>query len=299
MRQFVITERITTKGQKALELYKQDVSKIPMLTPQQEYEYAVKAQQGDEEAVQKLVESNLRFVISVAKMYSRDSATIEDLIQVGNIGLVDSARKFDPSKGFKFISYAVWHIRKEMIKYMGDLSRTVRIPQNKGQLASKIKQAHSQLYSELGREPTNLELIDLVKEITPLASTLDEDMLIVIMNSDPKASSLDAQLDVGDSGSMSRLDMLDSGRLDVDKQMYSDHQKEVLERLMSVLGPYDQNLVRDHFGMNELGFERTTASIAFEMDQSPETVRLRLKKAIKKMKVEARRLGIDTRDLMS
>jgi len=218
---------------------------------------------------------------------------------MGNIGLVDSARKFDPSKGFKFISYAVWHIRKEMIKYMGDLSRTVRIPQNKGQLASKIKQAHSQLYSELGREPTNLELIDLVKEITPLASTLDEDMLIVIMNSDPKASSLDAQLDVGDSGSMSRLDMLDSGRLDVDKQMYSDHQKEVLERLMSVLGPYDQNLVRDHFGMNELGFERTTASIAFEMDQSPETVRLRLKKAIKKMKVEARRLGIDTRDLMS
>ena len=299
MRAFVITERLTAKGQRASELYKQDVSKIPLLTPEQEYEVALKAQEGDEEAVEQLVESNLRFVISVAKMYTREAATMEDLIQVGNIGLVESARKFDPSKGFKFISYAVWHIRKEMIKYLGDNSRIVRFPQNKGQLVSKVREGYSDLYSQLGREPTPIEIIDWVKEKTPQASNLDEDTLRVILATDIKATSLDAKFDSDDSSSPTKMDLLDSGSLDVNDEMYSDHQNHLLQLLLRVLSPYEEYAIREYFGMNDLKFERSTPSIAFDLESTSEAVRVRIKKALRQMQREANRLGINIRDVMS
>lgn len=297
MRQFVITERFTAKGQRALELYKNDISKIPLLSPDQEYEYAVKAQQGDVEAIRKLVESNLRFVLSVAKMYSRDALVVEDLIQVGNIGLVDAAERFDPSKGFKFISFAVWHIRKEMIKYLADNSRIVRLPQNKGQLMAKIREGSNHLYSTLGREPTDIELIDWVKERTNLAHTLDEDTLKVIIATDMKASSLDMQFDVEDSSSSTLMDRLDSGPTDVSRNEYSDHQKQLLDKLLSKLGPYDRYVVEEYFGLNELKFERTTPSIAYDLEATSEAVRVRLKKALRKLRIHARALGINVNEV--
>ena len=299
MRQFVITERITAKGQRALELYKQDVNKRDILSPDEEYEYAVRAQQGDEAAINILVEANLRFVMSVAKMYTREAATMEDLIQVGNIGLVDAARRFDPSKGFKFISFAVWHIRKEMINYLAMNSRIVRLPQNKGQLVSKVKEAQGTLYTTLGREPTEDEIIEWVKDKTELGKTLDKDTLLVILSTDLKASSLDRPFDETDNSSGNLGDSLESEDKNMEEYMTGGHNKQVLEQLMVHLNPLERYVVEEYFGMNELGFERNPNSISFELESSGEAVRQRLKKALKKMKLAARRLGLNYRDIVS
>lgn len=299
MRQFVITERITAKGQRALELYKQDVNKRDILSPDEEYAYAVRAQQGDEAAINILVETNLRFVMSVAKMYTRDAVTMEDLIQVGNIGLVDAARRFDPSKGFKFISFAVWHIRKEMINYLAMNSRIVRLPQNKGQLVSKVKEAQSTLYTTLGREPSEDEIIEWVKAKTDLGKTLDKDTLLVILSTDLKASSLDRPFDDTDSSSGNLGDSLESEDKNMEEYMTGGHNKQVLEQLMQNLNAMERYVVEEYFGMNELGFERNPNSISTDLESSGEAVRQRLKKALKKMKLAARRLGLNYGDIVS
>ena len=268
-----------------------------MITPDEEYEVALKAQAGDEAAIQKLVESNLRFVMSVAKMYTREAVVMEDLIQVGNIGLIDAARRFDPSKGFKFISFAVWHIRKEMINYLAMNSRTVRLPQNKGQLVAKLREGQNHLYSTLGREPTDEELIEWVKKKTELARTLDKDTLHIIIATDLKAASLDYQL--SPDGDATLLDTMPSDDKSAYDHAVESHRKEVLELLMKDLNPLERYVVEEHFGMTGLKFERPFSSIGDELETTAEAARMRLKKALKKMKLAARRYGITFRETIS
>ena len=164
MRNLVISERFTNRNL-TTERYFNDVNKHERMTVEEEYETAVLASEGDPKAIEKLVTSNLRFVISVAKQYSRNPEVLNELVSQGNIGLIDAAKTFDPTRGFKFISYAVWHIRKEILKYLTENSRTVRVPSNVGVELNRVKKVEAVLSTKLGREPLIEEIVEALKKL--------------------------------------------------------------------------------------------------------------------------------------
>jgi len=163
MRQLKITQQITKRESKSLEKYLQEVSREGMITADEEVELAQKIKEGDEYALNKLVRSNLRFVISVAKQYQNTGLTLEDLINEGNLGLIEAAKRYDHTKGFKFISYAVWWIRQSILKAAADNSRTIRLPHNRLGEIQKINKASSQFEQTVEREPTDEELAEMLE----------------------------------------------------------------------------------------------------------------------------------------
>jgi len=164
MRQFKVTERKTDRTD-VLERYFSDISSIPVLTADQEHEIALRVKAGDEEAKAILVRSNLRFVVSVAKSYSGTKFSLMDLISQGNIGLIESVDRFDPSTGFKFISYAIWRIRSNMLQYMKSHSRTIRVPQNVLNTMGEIKKINAQFNQTHERDATMPEIIERLSEM--------------------------------------------------------------------------------------------------------------------------------------
>ena len=163
MRQLKISQQITKRESKSLEKYLQDVSKEEMITAEEEVELAIKIQSGDERALNRLVRANLRFVISVAKQYQNTGLTLEDLINEGNLGLIEAAKRYDHTKGFKFISYAVWWIRQSILKAAADNSRTIRLPHNRLGEIQKISKASNEFEQKNERTPTADELSDLTE----------------------------------------------------------------------------------------------------------------------------------------
>ncbi len=162
MRQLKITNKITNRESVSLDKYLTDISRIDLLTPEEEAELARRIRQGDNEALEKLTEANLRFVVSVAKQYQNQGLALSDLINEGNMGLIKAAKRFDETKGFKFISYAVWWIRQSILQAIVDQSRLVRIPLNKGGSYNKLNEAYTSFVQEFEREPTHEELADLM-----------------------------------------------------------------------------------------------------------------------------------------
>ena len=154
MRQLKIATQITNRDSQAVEKYLQEISKIPMINPEEETTLAQKIKMGDQRALDKLVQANLRFVVSVAKQYQHQGLSLSDLINEGNLGLIKAAQRFDETKGFKFISYAVWWIRQSILQALAEQSRIVRLPLNKVGLTNRISKAYSQLEQEYEREPT-------------------------------------------------------------------------------------------------------------------------------------------------
>ena len=290
MRQFKITTRITTRNGKASQLYTQDVAKTRIMTPDEENAVGIQAAAGDEKAQQKLVEANLRFVLSVAKMYSQDPVVIEDLIQAGNIGLVDASRKFDPSRGFKFISFAVWHIRKEMILYLSQSSRTIRIPENKNQILNKVREAQGQLLGILGREANEQELLEhLQASKHKLASELDEDGLKVLLAVDNKVSSLDHQFG-NDESAGNLLDVL----YDEENQFQNDYEREhymfYINTALSKLSERERQVVTQHLALDGADYNKSFFDIGLEWGIGPESVRVVYKKALRKLKFQINRM---------
>lgn len=260
------------------------------MTPEEETEVGRLAAAGDEKARKKLVEANLRFVLSVAKMYSKDPVIVEDLIQAGNIGLVDAAKKFDPSMGFKFISFAVWHIRKEMISFLSQNSRTVRIPDNKIQLMSKAREAQSQLLGELGREPDEEEILEKMRTFDHQGSkNIDLDTLKVILVADNKISSLDHQF--GDEeGSGSLLDILWDEENDFEKDYDREHYLYYVNRALSTLTDRERQVVTQYLCLDGSPYRRAFADIASEWGIGVEAVRNIYNKALKKLKQRINRM---------
>src|SRR6202045_5242221 len=162
MRQLKIATQITNRDSQAVEKYLQEISKIPMITPEEETVLAQRIKMGDQKALDKLVKANLRFVVSVAKQYQHQGLSLSDLINEGNLGLIKAAQRFDETKGFKFISYAVWWIRQSILQALAEQSRIVRLPLNKVGLSNKISKAYSQLEQEFEREPSTEELAELL-----------------------------------------------------------------------------------------------------------------------------------------
>src|SRR5574338_509743 len=158
MRQLKIATQITNRDSQAVEKYLQEISKIPMITPEEETTLAQRIKMGDQRALDKLVQANLRFVVSVAKQYQHQGLSLSDLINEGNLGLIKAAQRFDETKGFKFISYAVWWIRQSILQALAEQSRIVRLPLNKVGLTSRIGKVYQQLEQEFEREPTPEEI---------------------------------------------------------------------------------------------------------------------------------------------
>ena len=272
-----------------MDSYLREVEKTKPMTADKEYEVACKAQQGDEQAMELLVKSNLRFVISVAKKYSRDPDTILDLIAVGNIGLIDAAKKFDPSKGFKFISFAVWHIRKEMLDYMVKHSRTIRLPQSQIGILNKVYEIRTKYFNQEGGEPTDEEILEYVRANYKTAENLQMSSLKELMRSDASTFSLDKPM--GDNEETTILDVYDSGENLTEDFIKAESLQVTINQLMEPLSWFEQEVVKRRHGIDRIG-QQEFSHIADDLEYSPERIRQIYSKSLRKMKLWAKRRNI-------
>ncbi|MET0466555.1 MAG: RNA polymerase sigma factor RpoD/SigA [Chitinophagaceae bacterium] len=211
MRQLKITKSITNRESQSLEKYLQEIGKVELITPEEEVRLAALIRQGDQRALDRLTKANLRFVVSVAKQYQNQGLSLPDLINEGNVGLIKAAQRFDETRGFKFISYAVWWIRQSILQALAEQSRIVRLPLNKVGLTNRIQKAFSTLEQQFEREPSAEELADMLQmdleEVsatlgisarhvsmdTPLSEGEDSTLIDVLIN--PNAEKTDGELD--------------------------------------------------------------------------------------------------------
>src|SRR3954453_16449133 len=194
MRQLKITKSITNRESQSLEKYLQEIGKVELLTPEEEVSLAVRIKKGDEKALQRLTKANLRFVVSVAKHYQNQGLTLPDLINECNLGLIKAAQRFDETRGFKFISYAVWCIRQSILQALAEQSRIVRLPLNKVGLTNRIQKAYSQLEQEYEREPSAEELAEVLN--------MDLDEVTSAINIAFRHVSMDTPILEGDENSL-------------------------------------------------------------------------------------------------
>ncbi|MCZ6694381.1 MAG: RNA polymerase sigma factor RpoD/SigA [Bacteroidetes bacterium] len=243
MRQLKITQSITNRDSKTLEKYFNEIAHEELLTPEEEVDLAIRIRQGDQIALEKLTKANLRFVVSVAKQYQHNKIPLNDLINEGNLGLVKAAKRFDETRGFKFISYAVWWIRQAIMQALAEQSRLVRLPSNKITALSKINQAISSIEQKFEREPTNAELAELLDiSIEEVRTTI---------RSSVKQVSMDAPFSETEGNSL--LDVLvnhDANEVN-DKLMYSDSLKAEIGRLLTNLNAREREVIKFFFGIDQ------------------------------------------------
>lgn len=235
MRQLKITKSITNRESESLERYLQEIGKVDLITPEEEVRLAELIKLGDQQALDKLTKANLRFVVSVAKQYQNQGLTLPDLINEGNLGLIKAAQRFDETRGFKFISYAVWWIRQSIMQALAENSRIVRLPLNKVGLTARISKAFAHLEQELERPPTVDELATYLNG--------DPDEIAATMNVAARHISMDSPL--GDGDDSTYIDILENKNADsVDRQMdYSDSLAFEVERSLSVLTPRQREVI--------------------------------------------------------
>ena len=271
MRQLKITPSVTARTQ-TVEEYLRDLGKLEMVTPEEETELAVRIQAGDDAAFKRLVEANLRFVVSVAKQYQNRGLDLPDLINEGNIGLMKAALKFDPTRGFKFISYAVWWIRQQILQAISDQGRLIRLPLNQVGILNKIGRARSEFLQDNEREPTDAELAELV-DLSP--EKLGESIM-----SDIKGLSLDFPL--GEDQTESLIDILpDHDSPSADKELENESLRKDLATAMCVLNERERRVLTLSFG---LGCQAMTLEeIGENLELTRERVRQLKMKAIHKL----------------
>ena len=194
MRQLKISRAITNRSEEAVEKYLSEIGRIPLISPEEEVALAIKIKKGDQQALDKLVEANLRFAVSVAKQHQNQGFSLSDLINEGNLGLIKAAQRFDETKGFKFVSYAVWWIRQSIKQAIADQGRLVRLPQNKGHIGSRAEKAHAAFEQEHERNPTTEELAELIEE--------KENILEEILATKTRHTSFDAPINDEETASM-------------------------------------------------------------------------------------------------
>lgn len=279
MRQLKITKSITNRETQSLEKYLQEIGKLPMISAQEEVELASKIRNGDQLALNRLVGANLRFVISVAKQYQNQGLTLSDLINEGNLGLIRAAQRFDETRGFKFISYAVWWIRQAILQALAEQSRIVRLPLNKVGLSNRITKAFHQLEQEFEREPTPQELAELLDlELEEVAASLAFSTRHV---------SMDAPISDGDEGSMIELMENPNAESASLKMDYSESLKTEINRSLNTLTERQKLVLCFFFGIgldNPLSLE----DIGHHFHLTRERVRQIKDKAIAKLQTSNR-----------
>ncbi len=235
MRQLKITKSITNRESQSLEKYLQEIGKVELISPEEEVKLAVRIKQGDQKALEKLTKANLRFVVSVAKQYQNQGLTLPDLINEGNLGLIKAAQRFDETRGFKFISYAVWWIRQSILQSLAEQSRIVRLPLNKVGLTNRIQKAYSQLEQEFEREPSAEELAEMLElDIEEVTSTLGIGARHVSVDTPLSEGEDNTLLDVLENPNAERTEMniehKESLKQEIDRSLKSltERQKEVI-----------------------------------------------------------------------
>lgn len=252
--------------------YLRDLGKLEMITPEEETELAVRIQAGDDAAFKRMVEANLRFVVSVAKQYQNRGLDLLDLVNEGNIGLMKAALKFDPTRGFKFVSFAVWWIRQQILQALSEQGRLIRLPLNQVGILNKIGRARMEFLQENEREPTDEELAELV-DITP--SKLSDSIL-----NDNRSLSLDFPM--GEDQTESLIDILpDTSAPSADKELEKESLRNDIEMVMAVLNEREREVLKLSFGIGCQA--QSLEEIGENMDLTRERVRQLKMKAIHKL----------------
>lgn len=288
MKDFKITERFTPSAGKSFRRYLVEIEKFPVLDVEQEVELLRRSADGDMAARERLLNSNLRFVISVAKSYARDPDLFVELVAAGNMGLVSALEKFDHTKGFKFISYAVWHIRKEILQFLSENLRVVKIPTNKFQELKAVEEMDIRLTSEFGRSPSMEEIVERLVEVDdPRFRYYDQGVFqcLVSANRDPKSF----QAGVTDeSDSMTWSEIIPSEIKSPDSDVDRSTSLQFIFTFLNALNPYEREIVSRHHGLTQENGGENFPDIAQRFGVTPEAVRQRYVKAIRKLKIFAR-----------
>ncbi|MEL6305481.1 MAG: RNA polymerase sigma factor RpoD/SigA [Bacteroidota bacterium] len=274
MRQLKIVKQVTNRESKSLDKYLQDISKIDLITAQEEVELAQRIKKGDHLALEQLTKANLRFVVSVAKQYQNQGLTLPDLINEGNLGLVKAAQRFDETRGFKFISYAVWWIRQSILQALAEQARVVRLPLNKIGTINRIKKTFSYLEQAHERPPSAEEI---AKELDMTITEVKQSM-----NNIGQHVSMDAPLKEGETSSL--YDVLNSNESPKpDKDLMNQSLNTEINRALDTLSPREADIVRLYYGIGEEP-SMTLEEIGSAFDLTRERVRQIREKAIRKLR---------------
>lgn len=279
MRQLKISRSITNREQGSLDKYLADIAKEPMITPDEEVELAQKIKEGDQIALDRLVRANLRFVVSVAKQYQNQGLSLADLINEGNVGLIKAAQRFDETKGFKFISYAVWWIRQAILQAVAEQSRMVRLPLNQVGLLSKVKKTASYLEQLYQRKPTIKEIADELD--------MDVEKIENILKINAKEVSMDAPISSDDD--MTFIDtVVPDNNEDADSIIVSETESAAIKRSLSTLNEKERQIIIYYFGLDS-SQSYTLEEIGYMMDMTRERVRQVKDKALKKLRTRSKK----------
>ena len=278
MRQLKITKQVTNRETASLDKYLQEIGKVELISAEEEVELAQRIKQGDKIALEKLTKANLRFVVSVAKQYQNQGLSLPDLINEGNLGLIKAAQRFDETRGFKFISYAVWWIRQSILQALAEQSRIVRLPLNKIGSINKINKTYAKLEQEFEREP-NAEEIAEVLDIT-------EQEVKESMKNAGRHISMDAPLVQDEDNTMYDVLKSEEAPTPETELLYVSLRKEI-DRAISTLTQREQDVVRLYFGLNG-SHPMTLEEIGEKFDLTRERVRQIKEKAIRRLKHTSR-----------
>lgn len=273
MRQLKITKSITNRESIALDKYLQEIGQEELLSVEEEIELAQRIKKGDRKALDKLTKANLRFVVSVAKQYQNQGLSLPDLINEGNLGLIKAAQKYDETRGFKFISYAVWWIRQSILQAIAEHSRIVRLPLNQVGSVNKINRFQNKFEQENERKPNSEEIAEKIN--------LPEDKVIDALKADSKHISVDAPLTDGENNSL--LDMLPNNELPAtdNKLLIESLRKEIIDALHT-LDIRERNIIECFYGINQP--EMTLEEIGLHFGLTRERVRQIREKALRKLR---------------
>ncbi|MGQ8336897.1 sigma-70 family RNA polymerase sigma factor [Sunxiuqinia sp. A32] len=274
MRQLKITKQVTNRETLSLDKYLHEIGKVDLLSADKEVELAKRIKKGDREALEELIKANLRFVVSVSKQYQNQGLSLPDLINEGNLGLIKAAQRFDETRGFKFISYAVWWIRQSILQALAEQARIVRLPLNKIGSINKINRTFSQLEQEYQREPTPEEVAKILETTTEMV----EDSMKVSSHH----VSMDAPLKDEDGNSLYDV-LLNDESPSPDNGLIDSSLRKEIERTLSTLGERESEIIKYYFGLN--GYrQHTLEEIGDVFGLTRERVRQIKEKSIKKLK---------------
>ena len=277
MRQLKITKSITNRESASLDKYLQEIGREELVTPEEEVELAQRIRKGDQEALEKLTRANLRFVVSVAKQYQNQGLSLPDLINEGNLGLIKAAEKFDETRGFKFISYAVWWIRQSILQALAEQSRIVRLPLNQVGSLNKINKALSKFEQENERQPSNEELSEMID--------VPKDKISDTLRVGSRHVSVDAPFVEGEDNSL--LDVLpNDDSPSADRGLVNESLNTEIERALSTLTDREREIIKSFFGIGCQ--EMTLEEIGERFGLTRERVRQIKEKAIRRLKSPSR-----------
>jgi len=275
MRQLKISKQITNRETASLDMYLQDIGRVELISAQDEVELAKRIRSGDQRALDKLVKANLRFVVSVSKQYQNQGLSLPDLINEGNLGLIKAAQRFDETRGFKFISYAVWWIRQSILQALAEQSRIVRLPLNKIGAINKINKTASRLEQELEREPSYMEISEALEMIP--------EEIFDTMRNNNRHLSMDAPLSSNDDGGTMYDLLTNESSQNPDKGLLGESLQLEIYRALGTLSEREADVVKLYFGIGGK-HPHSMEEIAEKFDLTRERVRQIKEKAVRRLK---------------